>query len=461
MPFSADLQQLADDINALVGAPVLSIAHDRRFGETLTGAELSAWNDAAGGGFSMAWGGVGKGPDPDANGRPVYDGDDWVRRTNADVQTALGNAGYMLVWGGTLQSGDQELIVLNGPGGAFAFRCELATDNSGHVKVSHVGNINALMDYTGLVDTGTRHVTYGRVLIAGGTATKVGVGVGAKPEVVSTSGSSSAVNLGRITYGALGATSPGAAFYTGTQDFALLIRGVTDANRDGIVALVNAWAASIHGSTIAGPGHATPAGVEATSELGTAVATGKATIGATGVEATAELGTATATGQALASPAGVEATTELGAASATGEALAAPAGVEAIAEVGTATATGSLTGLATPTGVEATAEVGTATAIGGTPATAGDPGVRRRRRGAIGRPDDDWRAPRIIPVAATARPRGVRLVCEIGGARASGRARLAPVGAGLTAELGAATATGIQNPSEDELRALLIVLEAA
>lgn len=87
-------------------------------------------------------------------------------------------------------------------------------------------------------------------------------------------------------------------------------------------------------------GIALPAGVSATSSVGTAVATGDGLVLATGVAAASSLGTAVAHGAGTAVPTGVSATSSVGTAVATGDAVVLAVGVAASSALGTVVATG-------------------------------------------------------------------------------------------------------------------------
>jgi len=107
-----------------------------------------------------------------------------------------------------------------------------------------------------------------------------------------------------------------------------------------------------------------PSGVSASSLIGTAIATGDASISIIGLSSTASVGTASAIGNAIVSITGVSATASVGdvVVSVGISVMAYPAGVETSASVGQVIATG--TAVISITGIEASSSIGTSSTYG-------------------------------------------------------------------------------------------------
>lgn len=189
--------------------------------------------------------------------------------------------------------------------------------------------------------------------------------------------------------------------------------------------------ASVGSATLSGTALVNATGLQVTSSIGTATASGGSSVSASatpsGVSSTASVGTTTQSGAAVKAATGVGTTASVGTSALRGDALKSVTGVSSTASVGTATATGGtvINGTATPAGVQVTASVGTAVAVGG------------------------------VSVVATAYPNGVGVTTSIGGFRVNdyaptyvgssyvsestlvGNARVDAVGVGATSYLGA------------------------
>lgn len=192
------------------------------------------------------------------------------------------------------------------------------------------------------------------------------------------------------------------------------------------------------GATGAADALGAPAGVQASSGIGAAKSAGDANVAPSGVGAATAVGVVLAAGDAVARPAGVPAVPAIGAAVGLGDALASPAGVGSGSGVGAAVAFGDvLDGRAVPAGVGAVTGVGGATATGEQVAAPlpfyGSFAGRRRPKVKAPGPLEE---PLPMRVSATACPAGV----------------------GAETGVGEAIAHGVQNPTDEELIAVLLLI---
>jgi len=227
---------------------------------------------------------------------------------------------------------------------------------------------------------------------------------------------------------------------------------------DGVASPAGVAMLASIGTTLAtGDAVVNAVGVSTVASVGSAAATGGASTAISGVAAAAAVGTATATGTGTAAVVGVAAAGAIGTATGTGSAVTALAGVALVASVGTALADGGpADGIASPLGVEMVAAVGTATAGDGAeviPVAWGGGPYRVRR--------STWR-PVVDPFAgdAVAEVSGVQARARVGRATASGAATASPAGLRLVSAVGMPAPHGVQNPTDEELAWLLLMVAA-
>lgn len=201
-------------------------------------------------------------------------------------------------------------------------------------------------------------------------------------------------------------------------------------------------------------GDAYPTGVQATSAVGTVTASGDASNNLTGVQSTGAVGTVTATGVANIDLTGVQSTGSAGTTTANGDAQTNLTGAQATGAVGVVTASGgSGAGNAYVTGVEAIGYVGNVTANGG--------GYPVWPNGGLGYPfiiEPD----RIIPSRnATANVKSAYILSAVGKVSAFGtiviNANVSVQAILHEIKINSMSARGIQNPTDEELIALLLM----
>ena len=202
-------------------------------------------------------------------------------------------------------------------------------------------------------------------------------------------------------------------------------------------------------------GTANVTGVQATGQVGTVTASGDASNNLTGVQSTGTVGITTATGEANTGLTGVQSTGAVGTTTANGDGQTNLTGVQATGAVGIVTATGGGTGAgnAYVIGVEAIGSVGNVTANGG--------GYPVWPNGGLGYPfiiEPD----RINPARnATANVKSAYILSAVGKVSAFGtiviNANVSVQAILHEIKINSMSARGIQNPTDEELIALLLM----
>jgi len=202
-------------------------------------------------------------------------------------------------------------------------------------------------------------------------------------------------------------------------------------------------------------GTANVTGVQATGQVGTVTASGNASNNLTGVQSTGTVGITTATGEANTGLTGVQSTGAVGTTTANGDGQTNLTGVQATGAVGIVTATGGGTsaGNAYVIGVEAIGSVGNVTANGG--------GYPVWPNGGLGYPfiiEPD----RINPSRnATANVKSAYILSAVGKVSAFGtiviNANVSVQAILHEIKINSMSARGIQNPTDEELIALLLM----
>ena len=246
---------------------------------------------------------------------------------------------------------------------------------------------------------------------------------------------------------------------------------VTGVSATGAVGTVTA-----SGSTVLN-GDAYPTGVQATGSVGTVTGSGDASNNLTGVQSTASVGTVTAFGNSSASVSGVESTGAVGTTTASGSGNVNLIGVQSTGQVGTTTANGD--GQTNLTGVQATGAVGTVTASGGGAQAGNAYPVGVEAIGSVGNVTADgggipvWpngglgypfiiEPDRIIPSRHAAA--GVKSAYGIGKVGKASAFGTIVINANVSVQailheikINSMSARGIQNPTDEELIALLLM----